>query len=128
MVENYVYTSRLIQTNRKKLFTGKDTICNSKILKLIWMWQSTRGSWQNEFYLSYIVRFFEWCLALNETAVQIRNDSPPERIFSFYTEHFPIPLDSKIVIWTQYCSKYVILRPFPCWYGRLSLRELDQKV
>ena len=43
----FLHTSRLIQTSWKLSCTVTETVCTSKIMKLIWKWQKTSHFWQN---------------------------------------------------------------------------------
>ena len=125
--ENYVWTSRLIQTSCILSCTIAETVDTSKIMKLIWKWLNTTHFWQNEFiswatltYSTSGALYWMKQLFINKTNSIKNGRFLLMSIFRLYPGFRMLFEDNNV-------RKNLFLGACFCWDPRLSLFELDQK-
>ena len=103
-------TSRLIQASSSLLWTLNETNCTSKIMKLIWSWQNTRISWQNEFIYWVALTFFSSGALFWTKQLFLSKTYTVKKECSLSDGHFPNVSGNKIVNWTQQWTQKSILK------------------
>ena len=125
--ENYVWTSRLIQTNWILSCTVTETIYTSKIMKLFWNWRDTNRSWQNGF-ISWTALIYSTSGALYwMKQLFIFKTNPVKNGCSLSNERFSIVPGIESVFWTQKCSQKPFSKCMLLLGFYIFLREMDQK-
>ena len=125
--EKFMWTSWLIQRSWILSCTLTETNCTSNTMNLIWKCQYTSCSRQKKFIYRATLSYFKGGALYWVKQLAIIKTTFVKFAYTPSNERFTIVSGTKIVIWTQKCSKKPIFECIFLWDFRLSLTAMDQK-
>ena len=125
--EKFVWSSKQIQTSWILSCKPTETVCTSKMMKLIWICQNTKWFWQDEFIFWVTLTYSTSGALYWMRQLFIIKTNSVKIGCSLSNEHYRLYLGLKMSIEHNSVRRNFLLSASFCWDSRVSFLEMNQK-